>query len=200
MITFWLLFGGIFFGVGFAITAAFAAFSLAMPGFGFGMFILFPMAFMLGGLGVLIYAFYLIRRKKEVSRKGTRYKAKIYGYVEDTSYTVNGQFTMNLKVRFFDRNHVEREAVLATNFPKNSDMYGIGMTIDIYEYEGRYDYVKDSIRYERIYGEEELMDNKPIAPEEQTFVAIRCPGCGASFQGVKGYTSKCPYCDGYIDA
>lgn len=197
---FWFLFGGIFFFVGFAISAAFIGFSFVMPGFGFGFFTLFPLSFMLFGLGVLIYAFRLRRKKKDVSRRGRRYQAKIYGYVEDKSFTLNGDYTVNLKVHFFDYQHVEREAVIVTNFPKNSDMYGIGMTIDIFEYEGRYDYDKKSLRYSHIEGEEELMDDHPILPEQQSFVAVICPGCGASFKALRGYASRCPYCDRYLNA
>ncbi len=200
MTTFLLLFGGIFFFVGFVTTAAFAGFSFYIPGAGFDFFLLFPASFMLVGLGVLCYAFRLIGRKKEVKKKGTKYKAKIYGYVEDTSFTLNNAYTVNLKVHYFDRSHIEREAILAANFPKNSDIYGIGMTVDIYEYKGLYDYDKNSVRIERLEGEEELMDNKPIAPQEQSNAAIRCPNCGASFNAVKGYSNKCPYCGGYIDA
>ncbi len=195
MIMFLLVFGGIFFFVGFVITVAFVGLGSELS-----ILILFPAAFMLAGLGVLIYAFILMKRKKDISRKGTRYQAKIYGYVEDTSLVVNGEFTMNVKVHFFDNNHVEREAILVTNFPKNSNMFGIGMTIDIFEYKGNFDYDKASLRYERIAGEEELMDDKPINPAEQKLTAIVCPNCGASFNAVAGYSNKCPYCSGYINA
>ncbi len=195
-----LLFGGIFFLVGLVITVAFTGLSLGMGGVFFGAFALFPMIFMLVGLGVLLYAFHLIRQKKEISTKGTKYPAKIYGYVEDKSYTLNGDFTINLKVRFFDHSHIEREAVLITNIPKNTNMYSIGMTIDIFAYKGRYDYDKNSLRYEKIPGEEELMDDKPVVPEEQTYVALICPHCGASFSAVKGYANKCPFCSGYMNA
>lgn len=203
MTVFLFIFGGIFFFVGFLLTFMFALFGFMFAGFGSPLsflFILFPAAFMLIGLGVLIYAFILLKRKKDISKKGTKYQAKIYGYAEDKSIVVNGEFTMNLKVRFFDRNHIEREAILTTNFPKNSNMYGIGMTVDIFEYKGTFSFDKDSLRYEHIAGEEELMDDKPINPEEQKFVAIQCPTCGASFNAVAGYSNKCPYCSGYINA
>ncbi len=194
MIQFELLFGGIFFGVGFIITAVFASLGAV-----FGAFILLPTAFTAVGLGVLIHAGWRIRQKRAVSRKGTRYRAKIYGYVEDKSYTLNGDYTLNLKVHFFDKDRVEREAVIVTNFPKNADMYGIGMTLDIFEYQGRYDYDKNSLCYEHIEGEEELMDDRPILPEQQVFVAVQCPNCGASFRAMKGYANRCPYCQGYIN-
>ncbi len=199
MISFWFLFGGIFFLVGLIITVVFAGIFSMMPGSGFGTFLILPVAFMLLGLGVLIHAFRLMIRKRNVSKKGTRYPAKIYGYVEDTSYTVNDAYTVNVKVRFFDRDQIEREAILATNFPKNSDMYGIGMTIDIFEYQGQYDYDRNSLRYERIPGEEELMDDKPVAPAEASLTAVSCPNCGASFSAMKGYANKCPYCGGYLN-
>ncbi len=195
MTLFSLLFGGIFFGVGFIITAVFIG-----VGFGFGPFLILPVSFMLVGLGVLIYAFRRILRKKQVSRKGRRYPAKIYGYVEDKSFTLNNDYTMNLKVHFFDKDHVEREAVLITNFPKNTDMYGIGMTIDIFEYKGLFDYDRNSLRYERIEGEEELMDNRPIAPEELSYTAVKCRSCGASYKAVRGYAERCPYCGEFTNA
>ncbi len=203
MIMFLLVFGGIFFFVGLAVMIGCLGFGVVGAQFGFGfsnLIVLFPMLFMLLGLIVLLYAFVLIKRKKDISKKGTRYQAKIYGYVEDKSLVVNGDFTMNLKVHFFDDNRVEREAILVTNFPKNSDMYGIGMTIDIFEYNGKFDFDKASLRYEHIAGEEELMDDKPINPDEQQFTAVTCPYCGASFNAVADYSNKCPYCNGYINA
>ncbi len=202
MIGFWLMFGGIFFIVGFILTVAFVGVGILDAGFGTGfagVFLLIPVACMLAGLGVLIYAFKLIIRKKDISKKGIRYQAKIYGYAEDKSLVVNGEFTMNVKVRFFDSNHIEREAILPTNFPKNSNMYAIGMTIDIFEYNGEFDFDKSSLRYEHIPGEEELMDDKPINPGEQKLTAVECPNCGASFNAAEGYSNKCPYCGGYIN-
>ena len=30
-------------------------------------------------------------------------------------------------------------------------------------------------------------------------LALTCPNCGASFQAAAGYSSKCPYCGGYLN-
>ena len=49
-------------------------------------------------------------------------------------------------------------------------------------------------------GEAELMDDKPVEPEKMNLIAVRCPGCGSSFQAMKGYANRCPYCGGYFNA
>ncbi len=76
-------------------------------------------------------------------------------------------------------------------------MFPIGMTIDIYEYNGKYSYDPASVRGERLRREEELMDNKPIDPEQLHLIAVRCSNCGASYKAATGYASRCPYCGGY---
>lgn len=48
-------------------------------------------------------------------------------------------------------------------------------------------------------GEDELMDDKPVAPDKLQIVAVTCPNCGSNFQAATGYSSKCPYCGGYIN-
>ena len=137
--------------------------------------------------------------KKKIEKQGRRFPAKIYGYVDNTSYTVNNSYTVNVKVHYFDERHVEREAILPTGFPQGSGMYPIGMTIDIFEYQGKFSYDPNSVRNEVLPGEDELMDDKPVAPDKLQLVAVTCPNCGSNFQAATGYSSKCPYCGGYIN-
>ena len=194
-----ILMGCIFTALGTIVTLVFAGVSAEMTGVWFEPFLLIPMLFVVIGIGFLIAGIKMKIDRKQISVKGKRYSAKIYGYVEDTSFVVNGAFTINLKVHYFDEYGTEREAIIPTNFARNSNMYGIGMTIDIFEYRGKYDWDKDSIRTEVLPREDELMDNKPIAPEMQKIVAVRCSNCGVSFQAVKGYSNRCPYCNSYLN-
>ena len=106
---------------------------------------------------------------------------------------------MDTIVHYFDSYHVEREAIIPTGFTRGAGMYPIGLTIDIFEYNGKYGYDPDSVRDERLPGEEELMDDKPVAPDQLRLVAVRCPNCGSSFRAATGYSSKCPYCGNYLN-
>ena len=141
----------------------------------------------------------LVHNKKMIVKKGVRYPAKIYGYTENTSVRVNNTYMMDTIVHYFDSYHVEREAIIPTGFTRGAGMYPIGLTIDIFEYNGKYGYDPDSVRDERLPGEEELMDNKPVAPDKLRLVAVRCPNCGSSFRAATGYSSKCPYCGSYMN-
>lgn len=164
-----------------------------------GVFLVIPVFFILLGICFIVGVFVSLANKKKIQTQGRRFPAKIYGYVDNTSYTVNNNFTVNVKVHYFDERHIEREAILPTSFPKGSGMYPIGMTIDIFEYQGQYSFDPNSVRNERLLGEEELMDDKPVAPEQLQLVAVTCPYCGSHFQAAAGYSSKCPYCNGYIN-
>lgn len=161
------------------------------------LFVLFPFVFVVIGLGFIIGVLVSVRKKTNIQKYGVRYPAKIYNYVKNTSYMVNGRYPVNTVVHYFDNYHVEREAVLPTSFCQGSSMYPIGMTIDIFEYRGKYSYDPASVRYEILPGEQELMDNKPINPAEVQMVAVTCPYCGASFKKAAGYVEKCPYCGSY---
>lgn len=162
-----------------------------------GPFAAIPLLFV--ALGIAFVAGVLISRakKKNIVAKGKKYAAKIYGYVDNTAYLVNGSYTVNVKVHYFDEKHMEKEAIIPTGFEKGSGMYPIGMTIDIYEYRGKFGYDPASVRNEILPDEDELMDSKPVSPEKLRSVAVICPSCGASFQAHAGYSSRCPYCGGY---
>lgn len=172
---------------------------LLFAGLGFGIGALIPGIFVVLGLGFIIGVLYSVAKKKEIITKGKKYTGKIYGYVPDTSCTVNGVHPLNVKARYFDENQVEREAILPTSFSGGSGQYPIGMTIDFYIYNGKCGFDAKSVRNEYIPGEAELMDNKPLEPDKITVVAVVCPNCNATFQAMKGYTERCPYCGSYLN-
>lgn len=185
--SFYILIGG-------TVTIVFAGSGMA------GVFLSIPLLFVVLGIAFVAGVCMSIAKKKKIATHGHRYPAKIYSYVDNTSYVVNGSFTVNIKVHYFDENHVEREAIIPTGFEKGSGMYPIGMTIDIFEYQGRFSYDPSSVRNETLPGEAELMDDKPVSPEQVKMIAVRCPNCGSNFQAVSGYSNKCPYCGGYLNA
>lgn len=166
---------------------------------GIDVFVLIPFFFVILGLCFIGSIIYMRWNRNKIIKKGTKYAAKIYGYVKNTSYTVNGTFTSDTKVHYFDTNGIEREAILPTGFSEGSSKYPIGMTIDIYELNGKYNYDPKSVRDEILPRESELMDDKPVDPSMIKVVAVKCPTCGASFEATEGYSNKCPYCGGYIN-
>lgn len=168
-----------------------------LTGMPFMAFVAIPLLFVALGAGFIIAVLISYSRKRKIRTNGIRYEAKIYGYVENTSYTVNGRYPVNTKVRYFDTDQVEREAVIPTGFARGSGEYPIGMTITIYEYQGKFNFDPASVRDEVIPGEAELMDDKPLEPEKLKMVAVTCKNCGASYQAATGYSSRCPYCGGY---
>jgi hypothetical protein len=160
-----------------------------------------PLIFVVIGIGFLAGIVIHKSVKGRIRKKGKKYVAKVYSYVENTSFTVNNSYTVNTVVHYFDETHTEREAVIPTCFEKGSSkMLPIGMTVDIYCYRDKYDYDPKSVRSEYLPGEEELMDDKPVDPMQLKMVAVSCPNCGSSFQAATGYSSKCPYCGSYINA
>mgnify|MGYP004608777199 FL=1 len=156
-----------------------------------------PVLFALLGMGFLVAVAVWLLGQRRIKTEGKKYPAKIYSYVPNTSIVVNDAYTINTKVHYFDEHHIEREAVIPTSFCAGSEEYPIGMTMDIYEYHGKYSFDPDSVRDERLPGEEELMDNKPVNPEKLNMVAVTCQSCGASYSAASGYTGRCPYCGTY---
>ncbi len=190
-----LFVGAVFAFVGLIITVVFFANREV-----FGWFSLFPLIFLFVGIGLIIPAIMQIRKNKVIVENGKRIRAKIYDYVEDTSATINGAYPVNVVVRYFDSYGKECEAILETGFLRGSNEFPIGMTVDIYEYDGKIGYDKGSVRSETIPREEELMDNKPVNASGMEITAMECKSCGASFCAAKGYVSKCPYCGKLINA
>ena len=136
-------------------------------------------------------------KKSSIRKRGNCYPAKIYGYVQNTSYLINGRYPLNTVVHYFDNYHIEREAILPTSFCHGSSQYPLGMTIDIFEYQGKYEYDPSSVRYEILPGEQELMDNKPVEPSKLHMISVVCQNCDASYKKADGYAEKCPYCRSY---
>lgn len=162
-----------------------------------GAFALIPFFFVLLGAGFIGGVYISNANKKRISKLGRKYSAKIYGYVENTSYMVNGCYPINTKVHYFDENGIEREAILTTSFARGSNQYPIGMTIDIFEYNGKYDFDAKSVRNEVLPREIELMDDKPVEPDRLSLASVSCPSCGATYQAARGYSNKCPYCGNF---
>lgn len=194
------LFGGLFFCVGLLTTVVGIGLLIGFKEiFASLICILMGIIFAAIGGGILLSQIKKSMKRREVNQKGRRYTGKIYGYVEDKSCTMNGGYLMNTKVHYFDEKGIEREAIIPTGFAKGTGDYPIGATIDIIALGSSYTWDKDSVRYERIAREDELMDNKPLDPEKLIMVAVSCPHCGASFTAAKGYVCTCAYCGGAID-
>lgn len=166
----------------------------AFSGSELAFFCVFAGFFIVIGGGFLFFVWKNRMKQRQLLKQGTRFRAKIYGYVEDRSCSVNNSFPLNTKVRYFDLQGVERESILPTGFSKGSGDFPIGATIDIYVLGSSCTWVKGSVRFEHIPYEEELMDNKPINTNELTMIAVTCPSCGASYKAATGYVSTCPYC------
>ena len=189
-----LILGASFFFIGTLVTVIFASLG------DFGVFLLIPGFFVLIGIAFIVAGINMAISAKKIKSRGTKYKAKIYSYVDNTSVVVNGTFTVNCKVHFWDKNGIEKEAIIPTGFTRGSNEYPIGMTIDIYEYEGRYDFDKHSVRSEILDREDELMDDKPVDRAQVRMTAISCQSCGITYEAVAGYSASCPYCGNKINA
>lgn len=189
------LFGGAFFGTGVLLLISALTVLLAGGGVvGAGVPALLGVVFGSVGGGFLIHNMKTKKKMKKILAVGERFTGKIYGYVEDKSFTMNGDFLVNTKVRYFDESNVEREAILITRFTKGKASFPIGATIDIAQLGTDFTWVPDSIRYEHIFREEELMDDKPLLPEHVKMIAVHCDSCSASYVAAWGYAAKCPYC------
>ena len=159
-----LIIGSTFSAIGILISSVFLMILNVAPD-GFASFLALPIFFSILGIIFIAGALLSYHKSRQTITSGVRYPAKIYGYVKNKSYTINGSFPVNTIVHYFDRDHIEREVVIPTNFCEGSSTYPIGMTIDIYEYNGRYNFDPSSVRSEILPGEQELMDNKPVEPE-----------------------------------
>lgn len=190
-----LIVGGAFAGIGAVLTMIFG--SIGMVFQPMRAFLALPLFFLILGICFIVAVLFGQHKKSLMVKNGIRYAAKIYGYVENTAYMVNGRFPVNVIVHYFDKNQIEREAVIPTAFEKGASTYPIGMTMDIYEYQGKYGWDPDSVRDEILPGEQELMDDKPVDPSKLRMTAVQCPNCGASYQAAAGYTGRCPYCGSY---
>ena len=93
-----------------------------------GAFILIPLMFVVLGLCFIVTILVMLHNKKMIRVHGEKYTAKIYGYVKNTSYMVNGRFPLNVKVHYFDNYGIEREVILPTSISGGADsMFPIGI-------------------------------------------------------------------------
>ena len=141
-----LIIGGAFAGIGAVLTMIFG--SIGMVFRPMRAFLALPLFFLILGICFIAAVLFGQHKKSLIVKNGIRYAAKIYGYVENTAYMVNGRFPVNVIVHYFDKNQIEREAVIPTAFEKGASTYPIGMTMDIYEYQGKYGWDPDSVRDE----------------------------------------------------
>ena len=84
-----LFIGGIFTAVGAMVSIVFIGVSSATGES--GVFVVIPLGFVFIGLGFVIGVIISIVNKKIIVKRGNKYVAKIYGYVDNTSFwkTVN---------------------------------------------------------------------------------------------------------------
>ena len=129
-----LIIGGAFAGIGAVLTMIFG--SIGMVFRPMRAFLALPLFFLILGICFIAAVLFGQHKKSLIVKNGIRYAAKIYGYVENTAYMVNGRFPVNVIVHYFDKNQIEREAVIPTAFEKGASTYPIGMPMDIYEYQG----------------------------------------------------------------
>ena len=84
--------------------------------------------FVVLGLCFIVTILVMLHNKKMIRVHGEKYTAKIYGYVKNTSYMVNGRFPLNVKVHYFDNYGIEREVILPTSISGGADsMFPIGI-------------------------------------------------------------------------
>ena len=121
-----MIIGAAYIAIGITVFVFLAGFGVA------GSFTALPLLFVVLGIAFVAGVMVNMAKKKKIVAKGHKYAAKIYGYVDNTAYVVNGSYTVNVKVHYFDEKHVEKEAIIPTAFDKGSGMYPIGMTIDIF--------------------------------------------------------------------
>ena len=194
-----LIVGAAFASIGLLVTGIFLSVASAV-GEGFVAFVGIPFFFVLLGAVFIVVPFLKKSSRQKIVQKGKKYPAKIYGYTKNALFEVNGVHPTDTKVHYFDEMGVEREIILPTHCAGSDGLMPVGMTVDVYSYKGKFSWDPKSLRNEVLYREAELMDNKPIEPEKQNIVAVKCKNCGASFEAIKGFTGQCPYCGGYTNA
>ena len=180
--------GSIFAVVGTFITIAFFANRDE-----FGLWAYAPSFFVALGICLIIPGIVGVKKNRDIIKNGRKYTAKICGYVKDRYVELNGYPAINILVRYFDEYRRVKECVIETGFQIGSNKYPIGMTLDIYELDGRTGWDKDSVRQEMLYDESALMDGLTASGDDEV-TAVQCESCGAPFVAVRGYLNKCPYC------
>lgn len=180
-------------GAIFALVGAMLTFIFLVNRDVFGLWSLFPLFFVALGLCFIIPGIIDVTRTRKIIKNGKRIPAKICGYVEDKSVVINGGYAVNTVVRYFDSYRRVKETVVETGFQHGSNAYPIGMTVDLYEYNGKISWDRDSVRQETLFDERELMDGFEDNSDGEV-IAVECPKCGVSFCATKGFANRCPYC------
>ncbi|MCR4643354.1 MAG: hypothetical protein K5697_15170 [Lachnospiraceae bacterium] len=130
-----MIFGGIFFLVGFGV---FLIGLLKPPGTiieNAGIAMAAGAFFALIGLLVIILGIRRLIKKAQVIKKGKHYPAMIWQYDADYSTMVNGKPLLQLYVRFFDDAGHMRQEILKTGTTSRSK-YPLGNTVEVSEYDG----------------------------------------------------------------
>ena len=159
----------------------------------FGIWAFFPLFFVILGLCFIIPGIIDYTKNRKIIKNGKRIPAKICGYMEDKNVVINGGYAVNTIVRYFDSYRRVKETVIETGFQHGSNAYPIGMTVDLYEYDEKISWDRNSVRQETLFDERELMDGIEDNSDGEV-IAVECPKCGASYCAAKEYASKCPYC------
>ncbi len=180
-------------GAIFALVGALLTFIFLASRDVFGLWALSPLIFVVLGLCFIIPGIIDFKRTRNILNNGKRIPAKICGYVEDKNVVINGGYAVNTIVRYFDSYRRVKETVIETGFQHGSNAYPIGMTVDLYEYDGKISWDRDSVRQETIFDEKELMGGIEDNSDGEV-IAVECPKCGASFCATKGFANRCPYC------
>lgn len=138
------------------------------------------------------------RRAEKIVESGTAYMGKIYDYVEDHEYIVNGQPTLSVIVRYM-KDGVVKQAVARTGQPDTAQ-YPRGATVSISILNGEAAIIPGSVSNAVIPDEALLMDRDIDAEKLSTSIGAACPNCGATLMVPVGMSTVCPYCGRKIKA
>ena len=89
-----LIIGGAFAGIGAVLTMIFG--SIGMVFRPMRAFLALPLFFLILGICFIAAVLFGQHKKSLIVKNGIRYAAKIYGYVENTAYIVNGRLPVNV--------------------------------------------------------------------------------------------------------
>lgn len=117
---------------------------------------------------------------KVTSVYGTQTKLDIYLRSGQLSYFVNGAGNSEVSVFANEVNHA-----------------ATGTDEDVYSGEGN---AKGLKAIAQVFRGSMAEEAQKVDKSKQQKIALKCPHCGGSFEGVRGKTAKCPYCDSIYNA
>ena len=133
-----------------------------------------------------------LRREQDIAEQGTAVMGKIFDYVPDYQYTVNGSPTLSLIVRY-KQDGIIRQATVRTGQPDTAE-FPRGATVTISILNGEAVLIPGSISDTKLPDEENLL-NPDIDPEKiHASIGAACPACGANLTVPVGMSAICPYC------